>query len=1406
MRGNRSNSKTKYGHRVLKRVITGILSVCIIGGGVYAFALNDRVLHAQEVFRDTEVMVQEKIAGGKSFNILEIVSAPENARIGYLVGGCEPTLDDTAVTNLEAEGILTRDAASASDHPLVLTTLTEDRSAEDPELLAAGYTEEIVYDDSVSGGSVSGGSVSGGSVSAGNPPVYRYTKQTVVNREFFKRYVLGMTGNYESLRVNVTTKTPGELTADQINSADLIYINGLNADGYRTLSMPEDTAIALLGRITADEASGYVPCIIDFAVYDSLLQAYSTSSLADPNLFKVMTVLMTERIDDVYAQIASGFSEGLSSERWKSVLNAVAIANSGNFVNGNVFWCRYSAEDFASGIGSSQIFVSEDLKSYYSQTAISNGFYEVQEYIDEENYNNSINYPTRETMNMALITPAMVAQYIINFSKEGTVLYKNNISVLELQPCKDFNFGDTNGKAQLINKWIPGFADKADLVNVTCMTINEYIGHNDDILEQYDLVYIGSNTGFFNMSEGNVYTSSAGNATERRSYRRFNDPSMNGLIYSHVGDLGNVQYWGLIKTDRSYTDKTYYRFPGIDLTTYKLAELKEYLDGGNPVIVADDFFTYGNSYSVSGEGAPTAINGGINISASSNPIYGILDTSSYMYELVVYAMTGQAVKLSPDSFTFNWSGRKHSNFFNESTATASSLVKSVNQQKLFLNLTSRPTEYAYTTKGSYLKIDKVNYLQPSDDGNYYLTYEMSISSLGLATGGQTFDCKLFIDVNNDGKFSKTQEEMDSLVITDLSNGAVLTKSEGAYRLMTGNAYRVSRILPKEYFGCVAWEIMVMSNSDSSIRDSEKGYTVVKSAASDKTTIKILQITSGEKTYEDGKVGWAVNSNNLNLEKQLSSASAGSLWHELLSDIPDFELDITTIPTYGSDGLIARFKAAKNEGNNLFDEYDMLIFGFGDGFADIRYKELLDAIRDYADSGHSILWAHDDTFVQASFLPEYYDYTTAVGDMPADKVNYFDRNGETSALTLLGSTDSWQNNEKDSRPRFLTQYVRQISGMDTYGVTVNGSPARSGQEISKYDANGNVTADWKYLVDSGKDIAYKPNTYQTKTVPNTQGATTIQLREWILPRFAVSNWGNLTNAQWYLNTGVGNVFEVFQTKDGGQAYTGNDQCESLVGKINDGTITNYPYKIPDNFYASNTHSQYWALDIETDDDGDGESDLVVWYAINDYTTDTNDVFTDDLCSISPNDARNNYYIYNMGNVTYTGVGHTGFFTESEVKLFINTMVASYTASIKDPSVNIIRDLSGDDASVEYMSIPYWAEDVGTDSLRVFFKVRDDNIVKGTKKITVDYDINGMAVALDIYNSNGVKLGSGSSYSGLESESRYYVDIPISKLNATQGADVFRINLKTDWVRNGKEVSSKTVSDTVTISKLQLFDLD
>ncbi|MDR0838896.1 MAG: hypothetical protein LBN99_04565, partial [Oscillospiraceae bacterium] len=75
----------------------------------------------------------------------------------------------------------------------------------------------------------------------------------------------------------------------------------------------------------------------------------------------------------------------------------------------------------------------------------------------------------------------------------------------------------------------------------------------------------------------------------------------------------------------------------------------------------------------------------------------------------------------------------------------------------------------------------------------------------------------------------------------------------------------------------------------------------------------------------------------------------------------------------------------------------------------------------------------------------------------------------------------------------------------------------------------------------------------------------------------------------------------------------------------------------------------------------------------------------------NDAANGYYIYTMGNVTYSGVGHrvnaannaAGSVPVGEAQLFINTMIAAHRSSTIKPLVTI-RDKFGAESEFLYYS--------------------------------------------------------------------------------------------------------------------------
>ena len=104
---------------------------------------------------------------------------------------------------------------------------------------------------------------------------------------------------------------------------------------------------------------------------------------------------------------------------------------------------------------------------------------------------------------------------------------------------------------------------------------------------------------------------------------------------------------------------------------------------------------------------------------------------------------------------------------------------------------------------------------------------------------------------------------------------------------------------------------------------------------------------------------------------------------------------------------------------------------------------------------------------------------------------------------------------------------------------------------------------------------------------------------------------------------------------------------------------------------------------------------VWYCLSDLSdnaktrksqTEWNNGWGNDngvnLYNVSPKDVVNNYYIYSMGNVTYSGAGHTEPTGMAEKKLFVNTMVAAYNAGTKAPSV-FFRDDNGNTIDSVYM---------------------------------------------------------------------------------------------------------------------------
>lgn len=272
---------------------------------------------------------------------------------------------------------------------------------------------------------------------------------------------------------------------------------------------------------------------------------------------------------------------------------------------------------------------------------------------------------------------------------------------------------------------------------------------------------------------------------------------------------------------------------------------------------------------------------------------------------------------------------------------------------------------------------------------------------------------------------------------------------------------------------------------------------------------------------------------------------------------------------------------------------------------------------------------------------------------------------------------------------------------------------------------------------------------------------------------------------------------------GDSLSKNPRTTERVTKLNEGQMTQYPYYIPDTIWVSSTHGQYYQLDME-------DPGIVVWYCLAAQNKNTKSWYQN-----SYNDAANNYFIYSKGNVTYSGVGHsTVGKEEDEVKLFVNTMIASYRNAVEAPSAELLEETAVKVSDTEYRMYinnhyenkgePYGEEEYQyilfspvdnnflSPELRVKVQLFDemDKEKPGSEKLKVyleseDPQNNKNAKAIDLAREN------------LMNGERYFLKYPKSDLNALRrGKIVFTVT-------NEKEIEGGMMTQVVERS---MFPLD
>lgn len=937
----------------------------------------------------------------------------------------------------------------------------------------------------------------------------------------------------------------------------------------------------------------------------------------------------------------------------------------------------------------------------------------------------------------------------------------------------------------------------------------------------------------------------------------YNDSNMNGLIYSNVGDIykdhdsGTMFMGGLLDTDyvkigtrynnieaykdadpnsdgiklnykanlaeldyhngSTYENKTYtgdinFRFPGNDITEEKLRKLKEYIETGYPIVFADGF--------VNGQGS--------NITVSAIKI----DNSSRMYELASFAI----------EYRNKYPSKKNVIFEGEYGKLAgdelNSLITNINLPKPEILL-----EEQHYEKDIDIPIRDTDYTRID---NRTLEINFKLLNKGFESDNTKFKLSLYVDSNSDGKLSGTRENVDERYY-DIFKDNVLYNED----LVASNTswYKLSYKIPKNYVGVMPWKLKVEHTS----KNGSKRYANVTGMGYVKRTeerqkIKVLQIKSTEyikshlnqiyagqadfykynasitfftKAERDTVLSyWAQNKpapEVAGVPRQFYDTPTtfdmgkgkNGTFNELLSKVDDFDIDIDSIGAYDYIDKYDKWSQKnKNEGKNkrpeeFFDEfpiktgetkqYDMLVLGFADAFQLPNVKGSLEPIQGFIDAGKPVLFSHDCTSLTNYRGASHWNYD--FNRMIRGEVG-LDRYGVLNNWALRVGTGS---NEKDS----TTSY----NSVDYPTIKANTSEnAKTSSELYKI-AKKNAERD----KNDKKDIAYEPKSNKERIVKEVQGLT----------------YGNLILKTWIHNGGRHNYPQKTMLKDM-VAFKDSTRIE----QINKGQITTYPFKIKEVLDIALTHFQPYQLDLNEDEDEDGESDLIVWYTLMSSKEEANN--PSHPYNMNPRDVRNNYYIYTKGNITYSGVGHKKVTDREEMKLYINTLIAAYNAAKTPPTIEFKET---GDANAAEKKVSYISYDVSSDARnngvvtgekeKVYFTPVDNNgFVKNIDSNKTRVLVKPMASNGGLYNvfkANGIKENVttdkkyGNCYE-LKSGERYYFEVPVSELSGNTNKIEIEVKAKTRLVKTFRgssatsfDYSAEGVS-TYTIQKRGLFDLD
>lgn len=955
----------------------------------------------------------------------------------------------------------------------------------------------------------------------------------------------------------------------------------------------------------------------------------------------------------------------------------------------------------------------------------------------------------------------------------GVVSAKPALRVLSIEPGKTPALTENT-----VLSWLGSAANDVQ-VNIKYVSTAEFIGMTEELCEKYDLIYIGANIFDYDIRENAVGI----------ALRDFNDDSMDGMIYTNVGDsvtAGGEGGWAMTGLlDRDYdslggdgekSDAAEFRYSGNDLTAKKAEEIRKFSQAGFPVVYSEDLRADGLVMKEMPENGSLTFAAGWSNSFIRENHYALTveSISEDAAEITVRrsAAAGTSSRGSLRRVKYRWHRVRGDDVLTKESEETS---ESTNTLKLEGDFAPQDGDIYYCelipVELSYWLYSLFHWFTNCRD---FITSQNAVSEK-ILYGSGAFDARVDSSSNMYSLLTDIIESANTYSAEELNSGSESLGSLGHYEIeLTGEVNE----------GVAGGYPVIRESEGSSYLDFN--FSLVGKNISD---------TSGSFTaelYIDLNCDGLYSKDELISEKGISlnqeSTLSGALPRSCVGMVqwklsvrmggevsccsetgyayvtPETAKTVYVLQVNDGDNSGGVNLQANINSGGTFKHLLGQVRDYNVKIATVDVRELSALARDYSEnevaeeaakrkglnstsSLYDFLSAFDVLIL--GFGEGYVEPDVAAADALKDYI-------AAERATIIS---------RDNSSLFFSADIRDAAGMDRYGV-VNEEFG-----LSKYsgarDESG-VAASAAYLgmdnnkmlelTAAGYSIAYMPGYSRKGTVAETQGLTS----------------GILSK---YYKNGAYPTNGVYTES----AY---ESAASLT-QLNRGKITSYPFdmNMADfggtlNAISVLPHVQHAQLNMNAED-------VVVWYCLAGGAYD-----------YMPNDAMNAYYIYTQGNITYTGFGLAGSATEiyeGEAKLLINAIVNAFERS--SPEIRF-TDASGT-KNLESVLIPGDGDDIisssgsdaGDPARHIYFTIEGTGASVGA-----EFFIGGERL-------EGLKIYSAESdlpVTALSIGKSYYISINDLGLSGSDFAGGNALELAVI-------LNPGAGSDTLTLRKLNLFNL-